>query len=854
MHSQNILSLLIYIVIVFLSLEMNFGCSKTSDTKVSDTNANSGLIKRLIYSDETTKEAARKELAALDIVLKTKLIPELIVALKYKKSGHPNEVVYRYRAAETLGILGPIAKETAPDLIQAMKNDGSDLVQTYAVAALAKIGLENERVIPVLIEAFNDSRISHEAAEAIAGLGQQAVPALIEALKSNNIHLQWGAAHALGEMGPVAKEASPALLRALKSTNDNNLRNKFSDALKRIGPADNEELSMLVQDLKSNDRNIRLSAINALAIKGKSAIPSLIKLLADSDRDIRFWAAYILGRNKSAAREATTTLANTIKKDDDKDVRGNAIWALREIEPTIETSKDISDDELSAIDKIITMESKDDDILIQTIYRLENLMQRYPSSLKLDQVYFKSGLAKIAVGKLIGSSHEKSVMLKEYHEKNKDDYVLFLGVMYTGGDFKKLIEKHPSSPLAGDASYLMASEKTGVGECEGDVGCELNSSIGIYLSYIRDYPTHSKIESVIEYISNALRSITHDPSNGGLWEIFDIEESATLLKKYYEVVKTLPYADIRGDALYPLARAFVSVGLYEIADRIYSDLESNYPKYHNARTMAAYLLFDYSEKEPQGQAFSPKELTDLTSPLGNTSVNVRLEALDKISQINTSDRPLLFSLLLPVGTLSEKDSSAAVRKRAVEVIGSLASNTSFFRSAVGHCLIYDPDKQNQFFCATLSIQHPDLKNTEFYTYKRERITAIIGEMTGNTQPIEEMIAERRNKLMRGARESAEVAAKRAEAEGFNNVKYQDDMANRTSVRRISIFGTEYIFIAKKLRPEVVIPLWVLMMLLCGLLSYRIAEQRKANKRFWMILGALTAPISLLYGFLIPRRN
>lgn len=111
----------------------------------------SPLIKKLIYSNEDIKDMGRKELNALDPNAKAKLIPELLVALKYFNKDDRNQIVTRYRAAETLGILGPIAKDTAPDLIQTLKNDESDIVRAHAATALSRIGLETEKIAPILI-------------------------------------------------------------------------------------------------------------------------------------------------------------------------------------------------------------------------------------------------------------------------------------------------------------------------------------------------------------------------------------------------------------------------------------------------------------------------------------------------------------------------------------------------------------------------------------------------------------------------------------------------------------------------------------------------------------------------------
>jgi hypothetical protein len=71
---------------------------------------------------------------------------------------------------------------------------------------------------------------------------------------------------------------------------------------------------------------------------------------------------------------------------------------------------------------------------------------------------------------------------------------------------------------------------------------------------------------------------------------------------------------------------------------------------------------------------------------------------------------------------------------------------------------------------------------------------------------------------------------------------------------IRLFDTFHIISLKKFRPEIVIPLWFAMMLLCGLLSYKNAENKNRDKRFWLIIGALTAPLTLLYVFIISKRK
>jgi hypothetical protein len=49
-------------------------------------------------------------------------------------------------------------------------------------------------------------------------------------------------------------------------------------------------------------------------------------------------------------------------------------------------------------------------------------------------------------------------------------------------------------------------------------------------------------------------------------------------------------------------------------------------------------------------------------------------------------------------------------------------------------------------------------------------------------------------------------------------------------------------------------IWLIIMFLCGLLSYKNAVNKNLNKRFWLVVGALTAPLTLLYIYFIPKRK
>ncbi len=725
---------LLCILLVFSCLWLN-----CRNSKISNVENDSAFIERLIYSYEEIHKTAVREFDSFDDNSKIRLIPYLIKALNYKKAGDRNAVVYRYRAADAIGRIGPSAKEAIPHLIQALKYDESHIVRNHVGSALGKVGLEPTQ-IPILIEAFKDNEIWGTVSHVLGEMGEAAIPFLIEALKDKNEWVSMGAANALGIMGPKAKETAPALLQAMRNS-DEKYRHSYAGALEKIGSVDVESISILIQDLKNKDERIRLIALEALVEKGKASVPGLIQVLRGQDDDVRFWAIYAIGRIGPKAKEAVPEIINCIN-DKNEFVRGNAIWALKEIDPssarnTLKSLNDISDEELTAVSKMIqgpkdrmnkNSYPQDTTVMIHAIERLERLIKHYTSSLKMDQMLFMLGNAKILMANLI-DAYKENKKVKEFYEKHQSDYYNVIGItLYEFNDFLKLINDYPNSPLAAEATFIIAKEKNGIRDCEGDLDCEISASIDYFLPFIKRYPTNQRIREAVGYINSDLQFLTDDPKIYGFREIFDIESTGKLLNDFFEVVMNIPDLDIRAGSLYALARAFISTGQYDKAYRIYKDLEANYPKYSNARTMTAYQMFDYSNKVPKGKQLSEDKLHFYTNQLNDKSEENRLKALNKIRKESNFDRPLLFSVLLAVGNILIKDESPTVRKQALEVISELAPKTSFFNSAVGTCILHDPDSKNRYYCAMLGKANKDLKEINFYLYHyKDKIDQIISE-------------------------------------------------------------------------------------------------------------------------------
>ncbi|HWB08675.1 MAG TPA: HEAT repeat domain-containing protein [Pirellulales bacterium] len=91
-------------------------------------------------------------------------------------------------------------------------------VRETAADALARIG---DAAVPALIDTLHDpdQEVRAQAAQALARMGGKAAPAvdaLIQALDDPNEEVRRGAARALGQIGPEAGEAVPALIKAIK--------------------------------------------------------------------------------------------------------------------------------------------------------------------------------------------------------------------------------------------------------------------------------------------------------------------------------------------------------------------------------------------------------------------------------------------------------------------------------------------------------------------------------------------------------------------------------------------------------------------------------------------------------------
>jgi peptidyl-prolyl cis-trans isomerase A (cyclophilin A) len=204
----------------------------------------------------------------------------------------------RYSAARALGEKGAEAKGALSALIEVV-TDEEAWVRHEAARALVRIGAR-KRDVPVLVRRLGsaDHEVAQILAEALAGVGAPAVPALREALSSDDIRIRRRAATALQFAGRFGTEALPDLIDLMRHK-DAALRKNAAAAVRRIGPWGAEFVPELVDRLRGADEQSRWVAAQVLGLIGpaaREAIPVLKEMRREESERMRDVAAQALRR------------------------------------------------------------------------------------------------------------------------------------------------------------------------------------------------------------------------------------------------------------------------------------------------------------------------------------------------------------------------------------------------------------------------------------------------------------------------------------------------------------------------------------------------------------------------------
>jgi len=242
----------------------------------------------------------------------------------------------RQRALEALADLGPHPDDRLPVFLEALEQRE---MRDGAAYALETMGPRAAPAVPSLIGALDGTRDSE--AQALVGtlgaIGEQAVPALAEALRSGSLSVRKGALNALSEMEPGAPAgALPALIEALDD-DDPAVRARAAGVLSSAGPGAQEAAGALLRCLEDPEWLVRWTAAGALGDVGRhhpGTLPALINLLQDPHERPRGVAALAIGKFRADARTAVPAL---VAATEEGRIKGStAASALAAIGPAAE--------------------------------------------------------------------------------------------------------------------------------------------------------------------------------------------------------------------------------------------------------------------------------------------------------------------------------------------------------------------------------------------------------------------------------------------------------------------------------------------------------------------------------------
>lgn len=296
-------------------------------------------------------------------------VPTLIKTffLKDKSDSGPFYLVQPIHRSAVRAI-AKVGAPAVPDLVRALANKDF-AVNRYATEALALIG---KPAVAPLVAALGsrDEDERQRAADALSWIGEPAVPALIKTLQQRSPKTRYWAACAfhglsagsrraeminalaaatkdsdadvraqviivLGEMLAKEKRAIAALADVVVEDKDSHNRFLAASALAEIGPAAKAAVPTLIRALRSSHKDVRSSAVIVLGKIGPASEPAtaaLLETLKDKDRHVRAIVAEALGRIGSVSKPVMAALQEALK-DKAGDVRVNAAFALGRIGP-----------------------------------------------------------------------------------------------------------------------------------------------------------------------------------------------------------------------------------------------------------------------------------------------------------------------------------------------------------------------------------------------------------------------------------------------------------------------------------------------------------------------------------------
>jgi HEAT repeat protein len=229
--------------------------------------------------------------------------------------------------------------ESLPTISRALRLDSSAAVRTQAAIVLAGLKESDIKLVGKdLIDALGtekESRVRREVAIALGRypfLAKAGVANLTSALKDSEPATLVAVAEALAQAGSEAKSAAAGLAPLLHH-DEKSIRRAAVIALGRTSPegapAIAETMTRMLETEKELDIRVELVvSIGLLGEKSAAVIAALVKLLNDSEEELRRRSARTLGTFGTAASAAADALLKVARSESVKDIRVDAVRAF----------------------------------------------------------------------------------------------------------------------------------------------------------------------------------------------------------------------------------------------------------------------------------------------------------------------------------------------------------------------------------------------------------------------------------------------------------------------------------------------------------------------------------------------
>lgn len=269
------------------------------------------IARQALMSPEASRRP--KAVTALDALAPEGIeVPTLIQAL----SDPAGEV--RQAAAAALANRGPLAREALPALVTALK-DPENSVWLNAVAALGRIGPAAAPALPALMAEWRNQESRAEVGKALRGIGQPALPLLLEVFRDPRRPDREQLARVLAE---TAVKAESAVITEPLQDPSVAVRREALEALKYAPGEFIRCFRPLLTEaaLKDRDQEVRRLTVSALTRIPREAAPVLREVLRNPIVDIRLDAAQALILCPEYAAEAVPVFLEALKRHSESDV------------------------------------------------------------------------------------------------------------------------------------------------------------------------------------------------------------------------------------------------------------------------------------------------------------------------------------------------------------------------------------------------------------------------------------------------------------------------------------------------------------------------------------------------------